>query len=74
MDSDAGYVVVKFSYPDYLRMKKLISKDEAMRQRSREKFKEKAGKSITPRQSYIKPVHYDVIEIHQLDPNNHSNE
>ena len=54
-----GDVLLKFSYDDYIRAKKLFERDEALRQRSREKAKQNC--KTNRERIHKKPIEYEVV-------------
>lgn len=61
-------VTVELTYTDFLRFKKLIEKDEALRQRSRDKAKQGNTKPTRSRKQYIEPIKYKLVNT-QISPN-----
>ena len=55
-------VKLELTYTDFLRFVKLIEKDEALRQRSRDKAKQGSAKPTRSRKKYMEPIRYKVLD------------
>ena len=59
-------VLMEVPYSDYVRLVKLIDRDEELRQRSREKTKSKNDSTKTHRKQLINKIQYKIISATKI--------
>ena len=59
--TNPDYVILKLHITQFERFKKLVEKDEKNRERARQAIRNKRNSTTSSRDSYVKPLVYQVV-------------
>lgn len=60
-DDKKEFLTLRISRNEYNRLCKLIERDEKNRTRAREKFRAKKNSDSPPREAYVKPIKFKIV-------------